>query len=127
MTYGEKFSNTEYTIFKKGIWSLTQDGERTWALYRNGICVDPSISENNYRMFQNGFLLFRNDRFSPRSYTLCHQDIATPLFHCSGNVSMDDSNGIITFYVNGEPHATFIESTLEKVEITKDDQLGISI
>ena len=127
MRFGEKFSNTEQTIFNMGIWTLTQDGEKTWALYCNGKCVDPSISENNYRMFHNGFLLFRNDRFNSRSYTLCNKDIAIPLFHYSGNVSMDNSDGIITFYVNGKPCATFVESTLEKIEINKDDQLGISI
>ena len=124
--FGELYSNTEKLIFKKGIWELTEDGEKTWALYRNDKCFDPIVDENRFMLFDQGFLLYSNNR-PCNSFRLFHENNLKPIFNTIGeNINFSIKNGLIIFNVNNNQEFLFDTVTLTPVRETKDNQLGIS-
>ena len=124
--FGELYSNSEKFVFRKGIWELTEDGEKTWSLYCNGKCVEPIVDENRYHLFDQGFMLYTNNRLR-NSFRLFQQDDLKPIFSAVGdNISVKIENGLIIFKIDNKPECLFDSVSLTKVKENKDNQLGIS-
>lgn len=125
--FGELYSNSEKIIFKKGIWELTEDGEKTWSLYCKGQCFDPIVDENKYMLFDQGFLLYTNNR-STNSYRLFNQNDPRPIFCAVGDsVDLNIEDGLLIFSVDNRHEVMFDSMSLLHIKQGKESQLGIDL
>ena len=125
--WAENFSNEERIVFQKGNWTLTEDGEKTWSLYCLSECVNPVVDFNKYILFNNGFLLFRENS-NINSYALYLEDCNHPIFTMSGkDTSVKKENGLIIFKTSNQNETAFDAETLMKVHLAADDQLGFDL
>ena len=123
--FGELYSNTEKLVFRKGIWELTEDGEKTWSLYRNGQCFNPIVDENQYMLFDQGFLLYTKNR-SRKSYQLFNENDPRPIFSAVGDsVDLHIENGLLIFTVDNSHDVMFDSVSLLHIKEGKESQLGI--
>ena len=121
--WAQHYSNDEKTIFDKGIWSLTEDGEKIWSLYLRGQCVEPVLGCNQYKLFDNGFLLY-NESDNSHLYALIKEDEPKPIFKYKGvNSSFTIENNLIIFHTN-DGDEVFDLTTFSKIFLTKENQLG---
>ena len=123
-SWAAEYSNTEDTIFCKGHWTLTEDGEKTKSLYFDDHCVESVLLLNNYILLNKGFILYS---LSPteNEYVLYFKDERKPVFKISGeNVRVDIADGYITFIHNDEK-TIFDSTSLLPVSLNEDDQFRI--
>lgn len=124
--WAEEYSNTEETLFTCGKWTVKKDGEGTLSLYFDEIYK--GISDcNQYKNLKNGFLLYR-DNGIVNSFYLYREDLDSPIFSLSNKeAKMEVDNDFILFYKfnkDNEP-TTFSKSSLNKVHINNNNQIGL--
>lgn len=124
--WSQHYSNSERIVFKKGQWSLTEDGEKTWSLYYGEDCVEPVLDYNKYELLDKGFLLFRNNSIV-NSYALFLESSKSPIFTISGkDVKAEVNEGLITF-LNNDSATTFDKNSLLQVCLNSDNQIGLDL
>lgn len=125
--WGEKFSNTETTVFEKGDWTITEDGEKIWSIYFKGSCVDPVSDYNHYIEFQNGFLLC-DQRSSVSKFALISEHERKPIFKVEGqNCRYNISDSLIMFYnSDSQPVKSFDIISFTEVIVNEEEQISIN-
>ena len=125
--WAERFSNQETTVFDKGNWTLKEDGEKTWSLYFNDECVYPVLDFNRYKLFHGSFLMYVQ-RPHINSYCLFSATDKKPLFTISGqDARVEFDNYFLTFYSGDTNLKTFDLFTLNPVNISNNNQIGLDI
>ena len=121
--WAEERDNTERTIFEKGRWTLTEDGERTKSLYFDGDCVESVLMHNSYIVLDGGFVLYSLDKNS-NEYIVYSQDQKRPVSRIEGkNVSFKMIDDILTFTDNNT-EISFETTTMTQVGLHDDNQLS---
>ncbi|MBQ8615247.1 MAG: hypothetical protein IJ415_01610 [Clostridia bacterium] len=125
--WAQRYSNEEKTIFQKGDWSLTEDGEKVWSLYYKDNCVSPVLEYNKFKLFDGGFLLYVKEE-NANSFALFASEEDKPLYKSSGkNCSFEIDRDLIIFS-NETGHMTAFETCfLTKLSLDDENQLSFVI
>ena len=122
--WAEERDNTERTIFEKGRWTLTEDGEKTKSLYFDGDCVESVLMFNNYVVLAGGFVLFALDQ-NKNEYIIFSQEKRKPISKIEGkNITFKVNDDLLTFH-DGDKEISFETSTMSQVYANNLDQLSI--
>ena len=122
--WASHYSNDEQVVLESGKWKVTEDGEKVWSLYFDGVCVDPVTDYNKFQRFDIGFMLYRESH-KHKSYALFANNTSIPVFTISGpDVKVNYDSGLITF-LNESGSTTFDTHALLKVNFDLNDQMGI--
>ena len=123
--WAENYSNSEDVVFKKGHWTLTEDGEKTKSLYFDDCCVESVLLCNSYKLLENGFIIYTATP-SENEYILYFKNSETPVFKIAGkDVKLDIADDYITFMNNGEK-IIFDAASLVPVSLDENDQFQIN-
>ena len=123
--WAEKFSNTERELFAKGNWSLTVDGEQSWSLYYGGNFVSTILDYNQYKLFEKGFILMREEN-NVGSYCLYSSNSRVPLFSSDDNQTKCITDEDFITFETKYNKTMFDAHTLSEIFITDENQIGIN-
>lgn len=122
--WAEERDNTERTIFEKGRWTLTEDGEQIKSLYFDGDCVESVLMLNNFIVLEGGFVLFSLDQ-DKNEYVIYSQNTRKPVSKIEGkNVTFKTIDDLLVF-CDGNKETSFETSTMNQVCVNDMDQLSI--